>query len=344
MIQYFTVTASNAPANPASAQTLLARSTSASDTQNLILTGATSAPVNVTETRALTGQREVGFTTNTLATFTGAKLASAAVGAVTVYEQGTKGYGFVRVDTNAANNDTLVIGLTGFLQTYTFKTTLTGAANEIHLGADKYITARNIGRAINAGTGAGTDYGTGTAANSYVAGYANSTFLTADLNGTSETIVYIRDLLAVQRELTWSVSSSTANVVAQAPTGGAMGTLLCTIAAAGTQAFRAMNFNNPALASTTLVANTAPTTDALFLGGRPTSIHLIAEDVSSAVTAKVQASDDALTYYDVATGLSLDNNDQRVNLTAILCEYVKVVVTANANTTDSKIHMAAISA
>lgn len=344
MIQHFVVTATTAPINPVSAQTLIARSSSASDTQNLTLTGATSAPVNVTETRALTGQREVSFATNTLATLTGALLASSPVGAVTVYEQGTKGFGFVRVDTNPANNDTLVIGLLGFLQTYTFKSSLTGAANEIHLGADKFITARNIGRAINAGTGSGTDYGTGTTANSYVAGYANSTFVTADLDGTSQTIIYIRDLLAVQRQLAWSVSSSTSNVVAQAPTGGAMGTLLATIPAGVTQVFQSMNFNNPTLSNATLLAKTTPSTDAMFLGGRPASLRLYTENVSSSITAKVEATDNSgTTWYDVATGLTLDNNDQRVDLSAILCEYARVTITANANTTDSAVHMVAIS-
>lgn len=58
----------------------------------------------------------------------------------------------------ADNNETMTIGN----RTYTFKTTLTGAADEILIGAAATNTLDNIKSAIN-GTGTpGTDYGTGT--------------------------------------------------------------------------------------------------------------------------------------------------------------------------------------
>jgi hypothetical protein len=63
-----------------------------------------------------------------------------------------------------ANNDTVTVN--GHV--YTFKTTLTGAANEVHInGQDGSLT--NLQSAINASGGvAGTDYGTGTVANADV--------------------------------------------------------------------------------------------------------------------------------------------------------------------------------
>jgi hypothetical protein len=59
------------------------------------------------------------------------------------------------------NDETTVLGV----QTYTWKTTLTGAADEIFIGVDIPANLSNIIDAVNAGTGAGTTYGTGTVAN-----------------------------------------------------------------------------------------------------------------------------------------------------------------------------------
>lgn len=66
--------------------------------------------------------------------------------------------------TNPSNDETLTIGA----NTYTFKDTLTGAANEIKIGASASVTLDNIKAAVNAGAGAGTTYGTGTTANASV--------------------------------------------------------------------------------------------------------------------------------------------------------------------------------
>jgi len=57
-----------------------------------------------------------------------------------------------------ANNDTVTIGT----RVYTYKTTLTGAANEVLIGANAAAALTNLKAAINAAAGAGTTYGTGT--------------------------------------------------------------------------------------------------------------------------------------------------------------------------------------
>jgi hypothetical protein len=61
---------------------------------------------------------------------------------------------------NAANGDTVTVG--GVV--YTFRTTLVsgGAANEVLIGGNVSASAQNLVAAINAGAGAGTNYGTGT--------------------------------------------------------------------------------------------------------------------------------------------------------------------------------------
>jgi hypothetical protein len=68
--------------------------------------------------------------------------------------------------TTVSNNDTITIG--GVV--YTFKTTLTGAANEILIGANAAANLTNLQSALNLGGTIGTDYGTGTVINPLVAG------------------------------------------------------------------------------------------------------------------------------------------------------------------------------
>lgn len=78
--------------------------------------------------------------------------------------------------TNAANNDTITV----VARVYTFKTTLTGAADEILIGANIQTTLFNLRAALNAEAGAGTIYGTGTTINTSLTGLA-----IVYLNGTS---------------------------------------------------------------------------------------------------------------------------------------------------------------
>lgn len=66
--------------------------------------------------------------------------------------------------TAPANNDTVTIGA----RVYTFKTTLTGAANEVMIGASAAAALTNLKAAINAAAGAGSTYGTGTLAHADV--------------------------------------------------------------------------------------------------------------------------------------------------------------------------------
>ena len=66
--------------------------------------------------------------------------------------------------TGAGNNDTLTVGCV----TYTFKTALTGAANEVVRTGTIDVDLTNLASAINASAGSGTTYGTGTVANPLV--------------------------------------------------------------------------------------------------------------------------------------------------------------------------------
>ena len=71
---------------------------------------------------------------------------------------------------NAGNNETVVIGA----KTYTFKTTLTPAANEILIGAAATDSIDNLIAAVNLAAGIGTLYGTGTTINADCAAEAGA--------------------------------------------------------------------------------------------------------------------------------------------------------------------------
>lgn len=74
---------------------------------------------------------------------------------------GERATGILTYTAQPANNDTVVLGST----TYTYKTTLTGAANEVFIGASTLATMRNLANAVNGGDGEGTAYGNGTSPN-----------------------------------------------------------------------------------------------------------------------------------------------------------------------------------
>lgn len=353
----FTVSASGSfNAQPSSAgEKILIRSTNAADTMNASFSGPV-ASVATAETVALLGAREVQ-TTNAFEALTLVKLASAPAGTVNFYTQGTKGSGVITVGALPANNTTLTIGLTGFTQVYTFKTVLSGAANEILIGADVYTMASNIFEAINNGTvaeanngtNAGTRYGTGTVRNTYIDAYSTAAFATADLDRTTQTSIYIRDRLAITRQLTWVLSSTAAGGVflqLSSILGSSTGTLLAALTSSSYQITEQMRFDNPGLSAVLgtglLLAATTPTTDALPIGGRSVTVHLLAANYANAVTADLEVSDDGINW--VSTGLTitaLDNNNQYFWLAPV--EFLRLVLSVNANTTDVALHAIVIS-
>lgn len=94
-----------------------------------------------------------------------------------------------------ANNETIVIGA----RTYTYKTALTPAANEVLIGMTASISLDNLIAAINGGAGSGTLYGAGTVVNadfSASAGAGDTMILRSRAIGTSKNGVALSDTLA----------------------------------------------------------------------------------------------------------------------------------------------------
>jgi flagellin len=84
---------------------------------------------------------------------------------------------------NPVATKTITLGAT----TYTYVAALSGAANEVLIGANTSATLSNLANAVNGGPGAGVAYGVGTVANasaSAVAGASTVTF-TSKVSGTS---------------------------------------------------------------------------------------------------------------------------------------------------------------
>lgn len=295
---------------------LIAVSTSDSDTQNVFLTdGTTDSVVSLTgKIEAETGETWSALTRVNLST---------PVGAVTLRRQGTKGAGYFSFYAQPAVNSQVVIGLVGHERTYTFKGTLTGAADEVKIGLSYAVTVRNLCRALQAGTGAGTDYGTGTVAHAHLDAYGDSAFTVSEPNGTSNTTVYLRDKLACLRQLGWTISV-VSGITGLAPTGGANGDLICEIAPG--QLGAGTTFELSSNAAINVPDGFMPTFDAIQTYGRQSRLFIKGDSGGGSVEFTIRGGPDPsnLVTQDVVTtsGSTLVQSD-------IIgpCEFVQVEIT-----------------
>jgi hypothetical protein len=332
MIHTFKIATSGLSAQP-STEKIIIRSSSSADTTQTITASGNVAGVPDTDALTLLGQREV-LGAETFQSITSLALSAACAGTLTVMRQGTKAQGRIIVTTNPANNNTLVVGLAGFTTTYTFKTTLTGAANEVLIGATASDTAVNLRRALRDGdaargdgTGEGTLYGTGTAANTFL-----------DVASISGTILTLEDVIACSRQLAWSFSQSGSGLSLGAPTGGLNGTTIATMTAGVTAKLGAITLNDEALALDLLPPNCTFVSDWFRADGKPFSFILGAENVSSAITASYEVA--SSTSYPIAGAASLtnlDNNRYVANPTEFAVEYVRLTL-VNPNATAASVN------
>lgn len=251
-------------------QPMIAVSTSDSDTQTAGLVG------DSTESLVLTGQVEVA-SAGSWVNLTRVNLPSAAVGAITLRRQGTKAGGTLTFASQPANNETVIIGLVGFTRTYTFKTTLSvgpAVVNEVLRGADKFESARNLANAINDDTGEGTRYATGTTINEYLSAYADAGYSDTTLNGTSEATIYIRDKLACNRRLGWSITGTAigGSITKVDPVGGISGDLIAELAPGQTGAGDTVTLNSTD--ETNVDSGSTPTYDTIQTSGRQSRLYI----------------------------------------------------------------------
>lgn len=277
---------------------VIARSTDAADTGGVTIFGANTTPISGSAT--LQGRREV-VTSSSFTSVNAGRLSAVQAGAVTVFVEGAAAVGSIFLTAQPANNDTVTIGLTGFTQTYTFKTTLTGSANEIFIGAAVGDTATNLKKAINDEGTAATHYGTGTVINPYVA---------ATISGSA---LALTDKIGCLRSLSWAFAKSGANISVANPVGGTDGTLLITINAGTDAIYSAVSLDDESLAAAGMPALLDWTSNKVRVGGRAFSIHVAAENVTTAMVCSYQYSTEATPTVwrnGSVSVTSLDNNVQ----------------------------------
>lgn len=260
-----------------STEAIVARSTAADTSQTLTIHGTTVAAGGYdSEGLTLTGTLEIEFTNSAADdwnSLTSASLSATCTGVVSLYSQGSAATGSIYVDAQPSNNDTLTIGLGATTQVYTFKTVLTGAANEVFIGADTDATATNIKKAINDEGTENTHYGTGTAINAFVS---------AAVTGS---VITLTDKLAVARLRSWVLTPSNGGSLnCVAPTGGVLGTLLASIAIGDTAAYDDISLLNEDLAGANLPAGVNFTSDWINLGGASATLNLSVSGTALAVS------------------------------------------------------------
>lgn len=147
-------------------------------------TVAIAGTAQLTVTAADEAEEETDVTTKSVITAspTG-KVTIDADGVLTGVEGDVKAQATLTVTDTFSNDETVTIGN----KTYTFKTALTPAADEVLIGASAAASLDNLKSAVNGTAGAGTTYGTGTVAHTQVDATTNTDttqLFVAKLGGT----------------------------------------------------------------------------------------------------------------------------------------------------------------
>lgn len=212
--QKFRVGSTNTIANQPNGGRIYFRSSDSGSGTSLTITGADETGAPASEANDTFGQHEV-VTAGLWNALRAVNISAVDAGLISVYQEGAKAAGYIVVSTQPADGDTIEIGLVGDTQGYTYKTTLTGDANEVKIGANVSATAANLSAAINAGSGAGTTYGTGTVANGYVTASVTASMVT------------VTDRIGCNRALGWAINQTVGSTLGIfLPVGGTDGALL----------------------------------------------------------------------------------------------------------------------
>jgi len=311
---FTTVSTNRLAAQPASSSLIYVRSTSGADTGTLTIYGDVSATPD-TDAIALAGQVEVS-SVEIFDSISQAILSTAQAGTVTAYAPGTAASGDIRTDVNPTDGDTLALG--GI--TYRFKSTM-AAINDVQLGASATDTTLALKKAINLDGIAGTDYFTGTAANPIYSATVATTVIT------------LTDRIPCLRQVAQTITESASNFAIRTPIGGVDGTLLFTFAVGATSAADVLTFSTEDHLTATLPALMLGTSNPVNTQGRQAMLRLWSDN---AISYKVQSSTDQTNWTDTSEGTVALSASTLTNVVlAELHEFVRFVVTTNANTDDT---------
>lgn len=311
----FTTVATNTiTAQPSTPSLIYVRSNNGADTGTLTVYGDVSA-IPDTDPIVLTGLTEVS-SVEIFDSISQAILSTAQTGVITAYGPGTAASGDIRIDTNPSDDATLTLGG----KVYRFKTIM-AAINDVQIGATATDTALSLKRAINLDGTVGVDYFVGTTANTIFSG----TVLT--------TVITITDRIPCRRQVAYAITESASNFAIRTPIGGVDGTLLFTLAAGITSAANSLTFSTEDHTTATLPALMLGTSNPINIQGNQSMLRMWADNV---ISYKIQSSTDQINWNDTSEGIDTLVASTLTNVVlAELHEFIRLVITTNANTDDT---------
>ena len=272
-----------------------------------------------------------------------ADLASNLEGIGSIFSNdGTAATGSVKVTTQPSDGETFIIGLTGFLTTYTFKTSV-GSAGHVKIGSSLAETADNLASAIN-------DSQTGTSNPSDNTDW-NASSAHPYLSATSSSgTINLTDRINCKRQLAWVITPYDASDFAVCPLrGGIDGTLLVAMAAgtnsASTSSSSGLDLDSEALTETNVISGVPTYTDAVRVGGRFALSIKANTSPNGAITGIVQLSNDGTNFNHDATGWTdLDSDhDQFILASDYFAEYARLKFNSYSSTNAIALNMKFIS-
>ena len=309
---------------------IIFRSSEAADTGTITVWGTRSAGDKYGDTMASlsAGGKVEKHTSITWSAVNLVTIPAAYTGVLSAYVgNGSKAEGDIRVDSAPSADDTISVGLAGFVITGTFKASVSGA-DEIKIDGTTN-TAKNIASWINdaagsLGTSEGTDYNA-SAANPY-----------AVASVETDGVVTLTDNLATNRFLDWSVTQGTGSTLTiRTPVGGVDGTKLGELTVGNTSFTDedGITFDTADLATESLPESLTGNSDSILVGGR-FSLSLRCGTVAGGdASFKYQTSVDGTNWRDGDTAIAALASDQdQVVTPPELAEYVRLVITANTLT------------
>lgn len=245
-------------------------------------------------------------------------------GTVTVRENGTPATGALGVSgATFENGQVFALGVSGISVSYTLTTSTPSAPYQVKIEATDAGTVANLRAAIDASAGAGTAYGAGTLAHPQLAS-----------TGISGTTISLTDRVGAQRLFDFICSDTSPFVFTDSMSGAEDGPVVATIPR-GLQVVTevAVKLDDEYLTLNKLPASTNWVSDGIAVSGKPFSLHISAENVTTPMVTSYEYSTQQWPDLWRAGSVSvtdLDNNSQVITPPEIV-EHVRVRIN-NTNT------------
>lgn len=257
---------------------------------------------------------------------------------------GTKATGSIHIHSRPSDGDTVIIGLTGFTKTFTFRTGTISANGDVYSDSDLNKTAANLASAINdsstgvptTGEGQGGTYGwwNTDGANPY---------LTA--NAPSGNTFTVQDKINCKRQLGWVTTIYNGSSISLCPiSGGIDGTKIVDIPAGSKSASistaSGINLDSEDLSTTNVRGYLPLASDSVATRGR-FAVDIKCTDPAAASNIKIQLSNDSINWKDATSTITdLDSDqDQRITGDDLFSEYTRLYFTSYSSTISTALNI-----